>query len=64
MKLWNAVKRSAKDESGAVLIEYATVVALVVAAAIAGLTALGGDLNTSFSKIGSGLSNSISTATW
>jgi pilus assembly protein Flp/PilA len=64
VKLWNTVKKSAKDESGAVLIEYATVVALVAAAAIAELTALGGDLSTSFTKIGTGLSSSIGSATW
>jgi pilus assembly protein Flp/PilA len=64
VKLWNVVKKSAKDESGAVLIEYATVVALVVAAAIAGLSALGGDLNTSFSKIGSGLNSTIAAGNW
>ncbi len=41
-----------KSQKGVTLIEYSLIAALVGVAAIAGLTALGGDINTIFNGIG------------
>ncbi|MBV8149622.1 MAG: Flp family type IVb pilin [Candidatus Eremiobacteraeota bacterium] len=43
------------DESGATLVEYGLVIALVALVAIAGLTALAGGLNGLFNKIAGSL---------
>lgn len=41
-----------KDESGAAMVEYALLVALIALAAIVGLTTMGVNLNTQFTRIG------------
>ncbi len=64
MKLWNATKNFAKNEDGAALVEYVTIIALVVAAATAGLTALGTNINSAFTAAASGLQTSIGAASW
>ena len=52
IRKWTAaVRRLLADDRGATMVEYALMVALVAAVAIAGVTALGGSLNTSFSGI-------------
>jgi pilus assembly protein Flp/PilA len=43
-QLWN-------DESGATAVEYGLMVALIAVAIIAGVTALGGRLNTLFTQV-------------
>jgi len=40
------------DDSGATAIEYGLIAALVAVAAITGLTALGGDLSSLFTNVG------------
>lgn len=42
-----------KDESGATAIEYGLIAALISVAAIAALTTLGGNINNTFSRVGS-----------
>ena len=64
MKLWNAAKNFAKNEDGAALVEYVTIIALVVAAATAGLGLLGSNLNGAFSTAANGLETSLSGAKW
>jgi len=54
----NIMKRFVKDESGATAIEYGLIAALIAVAIIAGATALGTTLNTTFD----GLSTTISAA--
>lgn len=44
-----------KDEKGQDLIEYGLLVALVAFAATVGMSALAGDINTAFTKIGTTL---------
>lgn len=48
-----------KEENGQDLIEYALLIAFVAFAATAGMTALAGDINSAFSKIGSDLTTAI-----
>ncbi len=45
------ITRFAKDESGATAIEYGLIATLIGVAIIAGATALGGKLNSTFSTI-------------
>lgn len=45
--------RLLKDESGATAIEYGLIAALISVAAIVALTTLGGNLNNTFSNVGS-----------
>lgn len=47
----NAFINFVRDEDGAALIEYGLIAALVAVAAIAGLTAIGGQLSTMFNSI-------------
>jgi pilus assembly protein Flp/PilA len=47
----NVFARFVKDESGATAIEYGLIAALVAVAAIAGMTAVGGKLQSLFSGI-------------
>ncbi len=51
--------RFVKDESGATAIEYGLIAALVAVAAIAGMTTLGGNLQTLFNGIGEKLAVTI-----
>jgi Flp pilus assembly pilin Flp len=62
--LWNAVKKSAKDESGAVLVEYVAIIALMVAVAVGGLKLMGSDISGAFSTAATGFSTAINGATW
>ncbi len=64
MKLWNATKIFAKKEDGAVLIEYVTIIALLVAAAIGGLTIMGNNISTGFTTAATGLQTSLNKASW
>ena len=52
---WDLLKDSLKEENGQDLIEYALVVALIAFAAIAGMSAVAGDINTAFTNIGTKL---------
>jgi len=54
-----AKKKSGKNERGASLVEYALLVGLIAVAAIAGVTALGTSINTSFTNIGTELTNNV-----
>jgi len=47
-----------KQESGATAIEYGLIAALISIVIIVGITFLGGQLNNTFSKVGSALSSS------
>jgi pilus assembly protein Flp/PilA len=48
----NLFSRFIKDESGATAIEYGLIAALISVGIIAALTALGGNLSTTFTDIG------------
>jgi len=50
--LWN---RFRNEESGATMVEYGLIVALVAVAAIAGVTLVGGDVLAEFNTISSSL---------
>jgi pilus assembly protein Flp/PilA len=50
-KMIRAARRFWTDESGATMAEYALVVALIAAACIAAVTALGGAINTKFGTV-------------
>jgi pilus assembly protein Flp/PilA len=54
------LKSFVRDESGATMIEYGLIAALVSVAAIAALVTLGGDLTTIFGHVSTCLENSIS----
>lgn len=45
------IKRFFKDESGATMVEYAVLVALIAVAVIAIVYSLGGEINTKFEEI-------------
>ncbi len=64
MKLWNATKIFAKKEDGAVLIEYVTIIAILVAAAVGGLTVMGNNIASGLSTAAAGLSTSLGNASW
>ena len=49
----NFIKNFWNDEEGATAIEYGLIAGLIAVAIIAGASALGGDLNDMFCKIGS-----------
>jgi pilus assembly protein Flp/PilA len=51
----SAVKSLLKDESGATLVEYGLLIALVAVAAIASMTFLSGKIQTLFSNTGNDL---------
>lgn len=52
---FQSIRRFWLDESGVSAIEYGLLAALVALAIVTGATALGGDLNTIFSSIGTKL---------
>jgi Flp pilus assembly pilin Flp len=52
MKMFNLFCR---DEKGGGLVEYVLIVTLIVLGAIAGMTAVGGKLNTNMTNIGNTL---------
>ncbi|HEY4274758.1 MAG TPA: Flp family type IVb pilin [Rhizomicrobium sp.] len=49
------ISRFVRDESGATAIEYGLIAALIAVVIIAVLTAIGGDLNTKFKAVQTGL---------
>lgn len=53
------LKSKLQEEEGQDLVEYALIVALISLAAVAGMTALAGDINSAFNTVGSKLSTSI-----
>lgn len=54
--------RLLKDESGATMIEYGLIAALISVAAIAALTAMGGSLKSMFSFVGTQLDSAVTAA--
>jgi len=54
----NLVSRFVRDESGATAIEYGLIAALISVVIIAALTTVGGNLNTKFNAVATGLSGS------
>ena len=54
LKTWLQAKFNS-DETGAALVEYALLLALIAVVAIAALTLLGGKVSNKFSQINSGL---------
>ncbi len=50
------IQRFVKNESGASLVEYALLCALVAVAAIAGMSLLGTNINTAFSNVAGSIS--------
>jgi Flp pilus assembly pilin Flp len=64
VNLWNVVKKSAKDESGAVLVEYVAIIALMVAVAVGGLKLMGSDVSGAFSTTATNFQTAISAASW
>ncbi|MBU0555774.1 MAG: Flp family type IVb pilin [Alphaproteobacteria bacterium] len=46
-----------KDNKGATAIEYGLIAALIAVAAIAGMSAIGGSLNTTFQNVSTALEN-------
>lgn len=59
----NALKSFVRDDSGATMIEYGLIAALVSVAAIAALVTLGGDLTGIFGKVSTCLTNATATST-
>jgi len=53
------LKSKLQEEEGQDLVEYALIVALISLAAVAGMNALAGDINSAFTTVGSKLSTSI-----
>jgi pilus assembly protein Flp/PilA len=49
------IRKLLMDSKGATAIEYGLIAALIAVAAIAGMTSLGGKLNTQFTNIGAKL---------
>ena len=49
------ISRFVRDESGATAIEYGLIAALIAVVIITVLTTIGGDLNTKFQAVASGL---------
>ncbi len=55
--MMNILRKLSRDEAGATAIEYGLIAALIAIAAIAALTNVGGQLNTTFNKAGTSLAN-------
>jgi len=53
----NLLQRLARDESGATAIEYGLIAALIAAVVIGALTAIGTNLNGTFTTIGSNVAS-------
>lgn len=53
------LKDQLSSEEGQDLVEYALIVALISLAAVAGMNALAGDINSAFNTVGGQLSTSI-----
>ena len=52
----NSIKKFFQNEEGATAIEYGLIAALIAVACIAALTAVGGQLSTTFNGVGTSLS--------
>jgi len=50
-KLFHLIRQAQKDESGASLVEYAVLFAVVAGGSVAALTAMGGSISTLFGAI-------------
>lgn len=57
------VKKFLRDESGATMVEYAILVALISVAAIVIIAAVGGQVNTAFSQVQECLADSTACTT-
>jgi pilus assembly protein Flp/PilA len=57
MKLYRAMLRFVRDRSGATVIEYGLIAALLATAIVGGATALGGASNDSFTRVSDGVWN-------
>lgn len=57
----NALLKLLRDNSGATAIEYGLIAALISVAIITVLTAVGGQLNSTFSKVSSALGTAASS---
>jgi pilus assembly protein Flp/PilA len=55
------LQRLLKDDAGVTAIEYGMIAALIAAAIIGALTALGGNTNSTYDNLASGLSSATST---
>jgi pilus assembly protein Flp/PilA len=55
MKLLHTLLRFARDRSGATVIEYGLIAALLGAAVVAGATTLGGATNDSYERVSDGV---------
>ena len=55
MKLLRTLLRFARDRSGATVIEYGLIAALLATAVVGGATALGGATNDSFTRVSEGV---------
>ena len=55
MRFSEVFPRLMRDETGATAIEYGLIAALIAVAAIAGMTAIGSSLQTTFTKVSSDL---------
>ena len=58
----NLVSRFLKDESGATAIEYGLIAALIAVVIIAGVTTLGGNLNTTFTNLSTNVGGEVGNA--
>ena len=58
-KIMNITKKLAKDEDGAVLVEYALLVALIALAAIGAITLLGTNITALFNHIAGELGDAV-----
>jgi pilus assembly protein Flp/PilA len=56
LKAWNQVRRLAKDEEGAALIEYTVLLGILVVAVIATIIAVGGWVNNKWTALNTALS--------
>jgi pilus assembly protein Flp/PilA len=56
------VRKMIKDTKGATAIEYGLIAALIAVAAITTMTSLGGQLNTTFSKVNTNLTKANAKA--
>ena len=57
LKLWTAYQSRITDESGASMVEYALLVALIAVVVIAAALFLGTEINDKFSEVGNTLEN-------
>lgn len=61
--MFDLLKKFKNDESGATAIEYGLIAALISVGIIAGASAIGGNLSSRFTTIGTTLQNAAPTTT-